>query len=74
MSKDEQRLLTWSEDGTARVWPLAVDESWPKDKFVLKVEVETGTRLDAFEELEVIPAPEWHALRKEYAQIEQRVR
>ena len=72
-SQDETRVLTWSQDNTARLWSLAIDE-WPKKHYPLKIEVETGTRLNTLGGLEVVPASEWQAMKDEYDQIAARVR
>ena len=74
-NKDESRVLTWSdEDRSVRIWSLAANENWPKSKYLLKIEMETGTRLNALGELEVISSGEWQTMKKEYDQIAKTIR
>jgi WD40 repeat protein len=62
-SRDASRVLTWSEDGSARLWDSAIDKNWPIDKVRLRVEVETGTALTPVGELKTLPATDWNRKR-----------
>ena len=64
-SQDETRVLTWSDDNTARLWELPTDP-WPRSALVLRAEVETGTRLSDAGTLELILYDEWRSLWREY--------
>jgi WD40 repeat protein len=58
-NKDESKILTWSTDGTAKVWDISIDTTWPVAQIILKVEVETGTKMTATGAVQVLPAAEW---------------
>jgi hypothetical protein len=72
-SEDESRILTWSEDGTARVRRLRWFDGWPSEHVALHVEVRTGTRLNDVGEVEVIPPDEWREMKRKYDEIERQL-
>ena len=45
-TKDDSRILTWSRDGTARLWNIEADYDFPNQHLPLLVEVATGTAMD----------------------------
>ncbi|GAB4557342.1 MAG: hypothetical protein Tsb0020_01390 [Haliangiales bacterium] len=67
-SQDESHILTWSADGTARLWRLPQIGPWPIEKLPLHYQVRTGTRLKDGK-LEHIPPEEWLVMKSEYDQI-----
>ena len=67
---DETQILTWSKDGTAKVWDIGVDWDYPIDKIKLQVWALTGTRLNTTTmEIEVIEPDEWRKTKKEYMEF-----
>jgi hypothetical protein len=64
--KDGARVLTWSSDGTARVWGNASELSLPVELLPLKVQVESGTRLTPTGDLEALSPAEWKRLKSDY--------
>ena len=45
-SSDDRLILTWSQDGTVRLWDISVDYDFPPEHLPLLVEVSTGTTMD----------------------------
>ena len=67
---DETKILTYSEDGTARMWDIGVDWDYPIDKIKLQVMALTGTRLNTNTmEIEFIEPDEWRKIKKEYMEF-----
>ncbi|OQX08789.1 MAG: hypothetical protein BWK80_47710, partial [Desulfobacteraceae bacterium IS3] len=68
--KNESRILTWSYDGTARVWDIGADYDFPPEHFPLLVEVATGTAMnDNTGDVSVLSKNEWEARKQEYIEI-----
>ena len=67
-SKDEQKILSWSKDGMVKLNKLydEIDRKLQKEDYVLRVEVETGVRLNASGEIEVLKADEWREQKKKW--------
>ena len=66
---DETRILTWSGDGTARLWDTTIDEDFPKKHLSLLVSVATGTTMDDYGNITVLSKKKWEAYRNEYIDI-----
>ena len=62
-SGDESRVETRSKDGSAQAWDIGTDQAWPADKIVLRVEVQTGTKLTRTGELKALEPAEWQRKR-----------
>ena len=47
---DESRILTWSGDGTARLWDISLDEKIPPDERILRSDevLRIKMRIDRF--------------------------
>jgi len=60
---DESRILTWSRDGTARLWDISINESQSNEELRCQLQLLTGTRLNSSGGLELIPLEEWYALK-----------
>ena len=60
-SKDEQQILSWSRDGNVKLHKLygEMDKRLTKEDYVLRVEVETGVRLESSREIRGYKANEW---------------
>ena len=70
-SKDEQKILSWSADGTVKLQKLydEIDTKLQKEDYTLRVEVETGVRLNSSVEIEVLKAKEWREKKKAYEKL-----
>nr|VFK54780.1 MAG: hypothetical protein BECKTUN1418F_GA0071002_10556 [Candidatus Kentron sp. TUN]VFK59188.1 MAG: hypothetical protein BECKTUN1418E_GA0071001_10526 [Candidatus Kentron sp. TUN] len=68
-SADESRILTWSDDGTARLWDFGVDYDFPVAHLPLQVEVMTGTAMNDFGAVRTLRAEEWKRKRQLYERI-----
>lgn len=66
---DETRILTWSKDGTARLWDTTIDEDFPKQHLSLLVSVATGTTIDDYGNISALSKEKWEAYRNEYIDI-----
>jgi tetratricopeptide (TPR) repeat protein len=69
-SLDETRILTWSADGTARVWDLQADYDFSRELLILRLEVQTGTRLTDVGDLEALSPEEWWEEKRQYEEID----
>jgi WD40 repeat protein len=58
-SRDESRILSWSDDGTVRLWDSSVDASIPYSELRLEYEVRTATTMDTAGRLRVMAFNEW---------------
>jgi hypothetical protein len=69
-SRDESRVLTWSDDKTARVWLLDADLDFPAEHIPLWVQAVTGSEYD-FAEHRLMPLDpdRWREIRPRYQQI-----
>lgn len=66
-SPDGKSILMTTWNSTARLWNLWEDMDIPGDLFKLQAMKITGCRLrSGSNQIEVIPAPEWHKLEDEY--------
>jgi hypothetical protein len=68
-TKDEERVLTWSGDGTARLWPLEADYDFPSDYVPLLVEIATGTTMDNFGNIHALDSEDWNERREQYRKV-----
>ena len=68
-NQDETRILTWSGDGTARLWNIEVDEDFPKEYLSLMVKVATGTAMDDYGNVITLSKKKWEEYRAEYIRI-----
>jgi hypothetical protein len=62
--RDDGRLLTWGKDGLVRWWDVSVDDDWPRESLLLRLQVRTKTLLDQLGNLKALPFNEW-LLRKQ---------
>ena len=62
-SRDESRVLTWSQDGTARLWDISLDETIPLKQRRLELEVRTATTLDDSGHVHVLSFEQWNDKR-----------
>jgi WD40 repeat protein len=62
---DESRVVTWSEDGTARLWDLSLDETIPLSQRRLELEVRTATTLDESGHVHPLPYEQWNDKRQQ---------
>jgi energy-coupling factor transporter ATP-binding protein EcfA2 len=75
-SRDDQRIITYGQDSTARVWqlsPAAVlqqpDKDLPPDLLKLQAQVLTGAFInDTTSEVNYLPLSEWKTLRDQWLQ------
>lgn len=68
-SRDESLVLTWSRDGTARLWNVQADYDFPARRWPLFVEVATGTAMDDAGNVRALSVDEWQQRKKDYVQI-----
>ncbi len=69
-NRNESLVLTWSEDGTARLWDYtSADYDFPKKYLPLLVEVATGTIIDEYGNVSALGSKEWSERKKRYAKI-----
>ncbi len=68
-SRDESRILTWSDDGTARLWEVGADYDFPPEHLPLLVEVATGTTMDDSGNVSVISKDQWEERKQKYIKI-----
>ena len=69
-SRDESHILTWGEDGRVRWWDVTIDDAWPRESLVLRLEVRTKTRLDQVGQVKPLPYREWLDRKRQYDQIQ----
>jgi WD40 repeat protein len=62
--RDGTRLLTWSDDGTARLWQTEAPRPWAADDQLLELEVRSGFRVDEFGRLESLSQAQWQTRRE----------
>jgi len=58
LSRDGSRILTWSEDGSVKMWSLDIPKRQTTP--VLQQEVRTGTRLNNQGEVNVMYKADWN--------------
>jgi hypothetical protein len=58
------RILTWNKEGSAQLWTLYVDENTPRKHLDLQLEIQTGTRLNDANEVEVLSATAWREKKR----------
>ncbi|MEO1366355.1 MAG: hypothetical protein AAFX50_04185, partial [Acidobacteriota bacterium] len=64
-----RHLVSWSNDGLIRIWDLGVAFDVPDSHLPLMVEAKTGTTLDKFGRIEILPAHEWWTRRRHYLRL-----
>jgi flagellar biosynthesis GTPase FlhF len=69
LSQDESLILTWSGDGTARLWNIGADYDLPTEHLTLLVEAATGTVMDDYGNVSVLTKEEWENKKEEYITI-----
>ena len=69
VSDDGTRIVDWNGQGRIRVWNLWTDYAWPRDRLRLRLEVLTGTRLNSFDEIELLSREEWEKARAAYEAV-----
>jgi hypothetical protein len=62
--RDDTRLLTWADDGTARLWQTDSPRPWAPDDQLLELEVRSGFHVDEFGRLEALSLAQWQARRE----------
>ena len=65
---DETQLRTYTMTGRIYNFDLGIDDAWPVDRSVLRVEVQTGTTLTRNNVVDAIQPVEWH--RKRYCEYD----
>ena len=69
-SKDESKILTWSYDGSAKLWQITWDIDFPYNKYVVLIEVLTGTRFNPVtQQITTLTVDEWQKVRAEYEAV-----
>jgi WD40 repeat protein len=68
-NRDGSRILTWSDDGTARLWGISPGEKIPLEEHILELQVRSATRLYGSAELELLNFEGWMARKRELALI-----
>jgi hypothetical protein len=63
-NRDESRILTWSEDGTARLWDISLG-GMPSDERILDFQVRSATGFKGSVEPKVLTFDEWMAKKRE---------
>ncbi|MBN1349527.1 hypothetical protein JXJ21_08970, partial [candidate division KSB1 bacterium] len=66
---DESRILTYSSDGTARLWDISIDLKFPDSQLRLMVEVRTGYQMDDYGNIKAIPTTDWYKKKKTYEEF-----
>jgi WD40 repeat protein len=68
-NNDETRILSWSGDGTAKLWDVEVDEDFPSKHLPLIVKVATGTSMDDYGNIITLSKKEWEEYKANYILI-----
>ena len=69
-SRDESRILTWSDDNTARVWLLDADLDFPAEDVQLWIQAVTATEYDfVTRQVKPIEPDRWRQLKRRDEQI-----
>lgn len=63
VSEDGTRIVDWNGEGRIRVWNLWTEYEWPRDQLRLRLEAMTGTRLNSFDEIELLSREDWEKAR-----------
>jgi WD40 repeat protein/flagellar biosynthesis GTPase FlhF len=63
VSEDGTRIVDWNNEGRIRVWNLWTEYDWPRDQLRLRLEAMTGTRLNSFDEIELLSREDWEKAR-----------
>lgn len=69
VSEDGTRIVDWNGEGRIRVWNLWTEYDWPRDQLRTRLEAMTGTRLNSFDEIELLSREEWERARVTYDAI-----
>jgi hypothetical protein len=64
-NKDESRVLTWSADGSARLWGIPNEPITPLTERIIELELLTASQLYGSRELRVLSFDEWEAKKRE---------
>ena len=69
-SRDGNRVLTWSADGTARVWTLSMDLDFPSESVSLWLQALTGTEFDLVtRQVNKLSKEAWAETRRRYDRV-----
>lgn len=71
-NRSQRRLLTTSEDGTAWLWDLSLDERVAIDERVLEFEIRSGTKLDPIGGVRQISFSEWERKKSQFPETRHR--
>jgi hypothetical protein len=63
-NRDESRILTWSWDGTARLWDTSFDEKISVDERILDFQVRSAVSLYVSVKLELFSFNAWMAEKR----------
>jgi hypothetical protein len=74
VSEDGARIVDWNGEGRIRVWNLWTEYDWPRDQLRLRLEAMTGTRLNSFDEIELLSREDWEKARNVCDAIRQGLR
>ena len=64
-SGDESRVLTWSEDGTARLWAISTFDNRSVEQFVLETEVRNAAEIADNGSFRLLSFDQWMQKRRE---------
>ena len=63
-SKDENKILSWSDDGVVKTYKLYRDRKLKKEYYPLEAEVESGCTLTKSGEVRVLSTEEWEEKKR----------
>lgn len=69
VNDDEQRILTWSKDGTARIWDIKTDFDFPHEYLELRLQIKTRRKISDMGDIEDLTDSEWQVQWQEYESI-----
>ena len=68
-SKDENEILSWSDDGVVKTYKLYRDRKLKKEYYPLEAEVESGATLTKSGEVRVLSKKEWEEKRRKLERV-----
>jgi WD40 repeat protein len=68
-TRDGRSILTWGDDGTARISNADIPPSLPPDDQLLELEVRSGLRLDERGNVHQLTVEEWQERRKKWQAV-----
>ena len=70
IQRDESRILTWSDDKTARIWPMDVDLDFPAEHVQLWLQAMTGSEFNFLtRQATTLPPDSWRKRWDRYEEI-----